>query len=222
MSKKEEIYWTKADWLVLGLIILCFFFSAALWTRIPDIVPVHWNIQGQPDRFGPKFINLFLLPVLSLFVLAIMSYLPRLDPFAKNYRRFAKVFQVFKLVISAFFLYLYVIILYASSLQQGFSAKIFFIPAFSVLFIIIGYYLPQLKRNFFIGIRTPWTLSSDKSWNKSHHLAGRIFILAGIANLIGIFLPATAAFYLFLGILITGGLIITIYSYWVYQQDRPL
>lgn len=220
MTRKENIYWTKIDWVLLVLITLALMVSLVLWTKLPDILPVHWNIAGEADRYGPKFINLFLLPIFSLVVLLLMSWFPRLDPFLKNYQRFAKAFQAFKLVLTVFFLYLYVIILYSSYFGISFSANTFFVPAFSVLFIILGYYLPRLKRNFFIGIHTPWTLTSDKSWDLSHLWAGRVFVAAGVINLLGLIFKPEAAFLLFMAILVIGAVGIVVFSYWVYRNDK--
>jgi uncharacterized membrane protein len=220
MTQKEGFYWTKIDWLLLVMILLALGVSLVLISQFPERVPVHWNIAGEADRYGSKYINLFLLPLLSLAALLMMSWLPKFEPFGRNYRRFATAFQVYKVILTGFFLYLYVIILYSSYFRTGFSASVFFVPALSVLFVILGYYLPRLKRNFFIGIRTPWTLYSDESWDKSHLLAGRVFVAAGIVNLLGLIFRPELAFGLFMVVLVVGVLGITVYSYLVYKADK--
>jgi len=218
--KNKLKFWTKVDNLLLFIIFCVFGFSIYYYAKLPDKIPVHWNALGEIDRYGPKYINLFLLPGISLVTLVIMSYLPKMDPFSQNYLRFARVFQVFKVVITLFFLYLYAMVVYASFNEHSFSANVFFIPAFSLLFIIIGYYLPHLKRNFFIGIRTPWTLSSDESWDRSHFWAGRVFVSAGILNLLGLFFKPEWSFTIFISILVLGIIGITVYSYLVFLKDR--
>ncbi|TSC92976.1 MAG: hypothetical protein CEN89_341 [Candidatus Berkelbacteria bacterium Licking1014_7] len=220
MKLMKKLFWGKWDWLILALIGCVFILSGMLWQELPDQLPVHWNFAGEPDRYGSKFINLFALPIFSLLTLLGMSWIPRIDPFSKNYEKFAGAFMTFKAIITLFFIYLYAVVIYASFYGDNIPGNIFFIPAFSVLFIIMGYYLPRLRRNYFIGIRTPWTLSSDESWDKSHFWAGRVFVAVGLINLLGIFIDSFYSIWLFFSILSLGIIGIVIYSYFVYKKDK--
>lgn len=147
--------WNKIDWLALTLLLFIFIISFIVDPYLPDKVPTHWNIHGEVDDWGSKYVNLFLMPSIALFVYLLMSFLPAVDPFRKNYDKFAKSYWSFKIFLTAFFVFLHFVILYSSIKAIPLKANLIFGIPTALLFIFIGWILPQLKRNFFIGIKTP-------------------------------------------------------------------
>lgn len=139
-----------------------------------------------------------------------------IDPFKENYKRFSKTYKLLRdVAITAIFAFKFTSHLSNFGINR---AKLLYILA-SLLTIIFGNYMPALKRNWFIsGIKTPWTLSNEDVWNKTHRLGGKLFVLAGILGLISILI--TGQGYIFLVLLLLATVAITIYSFWVYQQYK--
>src|SRR3989339_1185721 len=158
---------------------------------MPEIMASHWGLNGVANGYMPRAWALSLLPGILFIVAVLLSILPKLDPFAKNIDSFRKYYDLLVFIICAFLLYIHTItILWNYGIMFDMTKAI--IPAFSLLFFIIGGILPKLKRNWFAGIRTPWTMSSDKVWEKTHVLGGKLFKIAAISALFGLFLAEYA------------------------------
>jgi uncharacterized membrane protein len=186
----------------------------------PDRVPTHWNIRGEVDGWGSKYINLFLIPSIALAAYLLMSFLPAIDPFRKNYEKFAKPYLYFKIFLAFFFIYLEIFLLYASVRFNPPQGNLMFAIPFSLLLCFIGWILPQLKRNFFIGIKTPWSLVSDDNWKKTHVFGGKAFILAGVASLIASFFGGVASFIILIGGALIAAFSAVVYSYLIYRKEK--
>jgi len=207
----------KKDILPIIIILIALVVGIQLYPSLPDKVPSHWNSQGEVDAQSSKGFVIFFMPFLALAIYLLMTFIPRIDPLRKNYEKFAKVYFLFKVLLSLFFVALYLFMLAAAS---GFEMNItyFMLPAFSILFILIGIMLPKLKRNWFIGIRTPWTIHSDEVWSDTHKFSGRAFITAGIVSFLGAFLPSFA-FVIFLTAVLTAAAISVVYSYFSFKKQ---
>lgn len=187
---------------------------------MPDRVPTHWNIRGEVDGYGSKYINLFLMPSIALVAYLLMSFLPAIDPFRKNYEKFAKPYLYFKIFLAFFFVYLEIFLLYSSVRFSPPQGSLMFAIPFSLLLCFIGWILPQLKRNFFIGIRTPWNLISDENWKKTHDFGGKTFLLAGIASLVAAFFGSVPGFVVLIASVFIAAFAAVIYSYLIYRKEK--
>lgn len=183
---------------------------------IPDQIPSHWNAQGQVDGYSSKPIVVFLLLGVLAAIYLLMLFLPRLDPFKKNYKEFETPYYVLRLALLIFFAALYVFTLFAAA---GYKLDIrkFIIPSMSLLFIVFGVLMPKIKRNYFVGIRTPWTLHSEQVWLKTQQLGGWAFIAAGILCFFTLWAGAWA-FGIFIVIVLLAVLAPIIYSYLEYKK----
>jgi len=183
---------------------------------IPDQIPTHWNAQGQIDGYSSKPVAVFLLLGILVALYLLMLLLPHLDPLKKNYNEFEKYYYILRLALTVFFVALYVFTLLAAA---GYKLNIqkFIIPAFSVLLIIMGLVLPKMKRNYFIGIRTPWTLHSDEVWQKTHKFGGWCFVGAGVFCFFTLW-AGEWAFGIFIAIIIIAALLPMVYSYLEYKK----
>jgi uncharacterized membrane protein len=185
---------------------------------MPELMASHWNATGEVDGYMPKNWGLFFMPILSLILLAILLIVPRLDPLKKNIETFNKYFYGFLIAIFIFLFYLHVLTL-IWNLGYRFELIRYLAPAFAMLFYYCGILIEHAKKNWSIGIRNPWTLSSELVWEKTHKLGGRLFKICGILSLLGIILPQLAIWFILIPIL-SVTIYTTIYSYIEYRRSR--
>ena len=186
--------------------------------NLPPIVPTHWGINGQVDAWGSRNFTLFLAPGLILAMYLLFLVLPHFDPKKENYQKFSSTYHGFKSALMIFFFLLYLITGFAGLGYQLPIDKII-TAMMGVLFLVIGSYLPKLKTNWFIGIRTPWTLSSEAVWQKTHQIGGKLFILEGFLILLSLLLlKGVWLFSFFMISILILLIIIFVYSYWVYRK----
>lgn len=158
----------------------------------------------------------FLMPIVTLAIFLLFLLIPEIDPLKKNIAKFRKYFDWFVVLIVLFLLYIYSLTLFWN-LGYRFDMGQMIIPALGFLFFYIGVLLKHTKRNWFIGIRTPWTLSSDAVWDKTHQLGSKLFKIAGIIALLGILIPKYAI-WLVLIPAISFSLYLFVYSYFEYKK----
>lgn len=199
---------------IFSVIISAFFF----YTKMPEQVPVHWNYAGEIDRYGSKIEACLLFPAIISILYLLFLFLPILDPKKERYDQFKRVYHIIKNVT---ILFLGIMFFITSLNAIGYNIPVnIWVPTFvGLLFIILGNYLSKIKSNWFVGIRTPWTLSSEEVWNKTHRLASKLFVLAGIIMILINLLPTKFIIPVFL-INIFGTIItIIVYSYIIYRKE---
>ncbi|MBN2067594.1 MAG: SdpI family protein [Candidatus Diapherotrites archaeon] len=190
--------------------------SFLVFPMLPDAVPVHWNASGSIDAYGPAWMGAFLFPAIIAFVLLLFAVTPKIAIFKENLKSFEKQYWALALVLQVFFLVFYGVTL-MPNFGIEFSYNLLFITPLSFLFVAIGLLMPSFKRNFFVGIRTPWTLASDRVWAKTHRFGGRLFIVFGIATLFSVALPEWA-FAVVIGLALLMVAATFVYSYLVYKK----
>lgn len=205
--------------IVLSLIAVAVIVGALLWNQLPEQMASHWNANDEVDGYMPKFWGIFLMPLVTLGMFGLFLLLPNIDPLKANISQFRGVFNLFILLITAFMLYIHALIIAWSLGYQNFRISSAMLPFLGVLFIFIGYMLRQAKRNFFIGIRTPWTLSSDTVWDKTHQLGSVLFMISGALVILGSILGGMIAFWLLFVLLIGSSLFLVVYSYFLYRDE---
>ena len=145
---------------------------------MPDVVASHWNAAGELNGTMPKFWGLALIPLLMYGFCALLAVLPRIDPLRNNYQKFQDYYEGFILVFAAFLFFIQLqIILWGLGIHV--SPNLTMPVMIGGLFVYIGFMMEHAEPNWFVGIRTPWTLSSDSVWKKTHQRAGALFRLAG-------------------------------------------
>ncbi len=205
--------------IVLSLIAISIVAGVLLWNQLPDPMASHWNANDQVDGYMPKFWGVFMMPLMVLGMYVLFLVIPGIDPLKANIAQFRGAFNLFIVLISVFMLYIHGLTLAWSLGYQDFKMSAAMLPFMGVLFIFIGYMLRQAKRNFFIGIRTPWTLSSDTVWEKTHQLGSVLFMVSGALAFIGSFLGGELAFWLFFVPLMGSAFFLVIYSYILYRSE---
>lgn len=205
-------------WLVLAAAL----FSLSVYSRLPEQMASHWNINDQVDGTVSRPWGAFLMPLVTVALLGLFLLIPEIDPHKANVARFRGIFNQFILLMVVFLTYLHALTLAWNLGYTGFRMSLALLPAIGVSFIFVGYLLTKAKRNFFIGIRTPWTLSSDAVWDKTHRLGSQLFVACGILAFIGAFLSGRTAFWFLFVPLIGSTLFLVAYSYFLYRQEAGL
>ncbi len=199
------------------IVLLLFAVSAFFYPQLPDKLASHWNAAGQADGYSSKFWGLFLLPIIAAVLTLFLLLIPRLDPLKANVEKFKGYYYGFIILFLLFFLYLHLLTI-VYNLGYAFNMTMFLVPAFSVLFYYMGVMVSKAKRNYFIGIRTPWTLSSDSVWDKTHKLGGKLFKIAAIITLLGVLLGQYAIWFMLVPISLVA-IITVVYSYLVFRKE---
>jgi len=205
--------------LVLLMIIGATFAGLLLWNRLPDQMASHWNVNDEVDGYMSKTWGVFMMPLITLGLFGLFLVIPSIDPLKANIAKFRQTFNLFIVLIIAFMFYIHGLTLAWSLGYTNFKMSVSMLPAIGLLFIFIGYMLRKAKRNFFIGIRTPWTLSSDTVWDKTHQLGAILFMVSGVIALIGSFFGGMTAFWLLFAPSIGSTIFLLVYSYVLYQRE---
>ncbi|MFZ0033852.1 MAG: SdpI family protein, partial [Sedimentisphaerales bacterium] len=177
----------------------------------------HWNAKGEVDGYMSKFWGLFLMPLTLVGVGLLFFAIPRIDPLKTNIERFRKYYDGFIILFSIFFVSIDLqIILW--NLGTKISPNVILPISLGLLFFYIGILCEHSKRNWFIGIRTPWTLSSEKVWDKTNKVGGKLFKIAGMIAFIGVLFQSYAIFFVIIPVLAVAVYTI-VYSYFEYQKE---
>lgn len=205
----------KKEWVIILLILLGFIIGTYFYPYLPDKVPTHWNIHGEIDGYGSKLFGAFGMPLINLGIYLLYVVLPYVDPKRNNYESFKPTYQLYKYIIIIFFFCLHVITM-LNATGINISIMTFIIIAMSLLFILMGNAMGRVKHNYFIGIKTPWTLANEEVWKRTHRLAAPLWVAGGILNLI-LFLLGIGA-YSFLVVIIIISIVPSVYSYIIYRK----
>jgi len=212
-----KITWRSeiASWLGLALILALAVWG---WATLPDRIPVHWNITGQIDRYGDKIEGVLLIPALAVGIYLLLLFLPRIDPGRANYARFA---GSYALIRASILVMLAAVYLASMLVADGVPVDIPTAVGGVVggLLVALGAVFGKVRPNWFVGIRTPWTLSSEMSWTRTHRLGGWLFILMGIALAASAVSHAVIAIYVTIGFIFVSTIWLFVYSYLVWRSD---
>ncbi len=189
-----------------------------LWNQLPDPMASHWGMDDQVNGTTSKFWGVFLMPVMAVAMFLLFLVIPSIDPLKANIAKFRETFNTFIILITVFMLYIYGLTLAWNLGYTNFRMSTAMLPALGLLFIFVGGLIQKSKRNFFIGIRTPWTLSSDTVWDETHRVGGQLFKISGVLALIGAFFPSYAFWFLFIP-LASSALFSVVYSYILFQRE---
>lgn len=187
-----------------------------MYTELPDIVPIHWGIDGHPDQMGNKLTQILFFPIIALIFVIVSPIVPRLDPKKDNYKKFAPIWEIVQFSILALFFYIYLVTFYAI-LHPEINIGVFMMSGIGILFLILGNYLGKIRQNYFVGIKLPWTIDNEEVWNKTHRFGGKIFMFGGIIMLFDSYFQI----YPFVILLSIIGMILiapTIYSYILHKN----
>jgi len=206
-------------WIPAGLIAAAWVISLAVFERLPERVPTHWGISGQVDGWSSRTFGAFALPALMLMIWGLCYWLPAIDPRRGNYAKFRGTYDIVVAAILGFMLIVHVAIL-AVSLGVNVPIPVVISLAVGMMLVLVGNLLPRARPNWFFGIRTPWTLSSDRVWDRTHRLGGRMMVVAGLIIAVSGFAPPPWPGIL-IGVAAAGAAVVPIvYSYIIWREDK--
>jgi uncharacterized membrane protein len=194
-----------------------------VYSSLPATVPVHFGIDGTPDRYGSRgefLVTFFILTGTSFFLYLLMKVLPAIDP--KKMVKFGEAtFQKMALGLVLFLSVLTIAIIF-STINRSFKIDKLILPIIGLLFAFMGNIMHSIKPNYFFGLKTPWTLEDNDTWRATHRVAGKLWFVGGILlTIVVLLLPAEASFIVFISIIGILTLIPVIYSYIYYKRHHP-
>jgi uncharacterized membrane protein len=209
---KESLLW--------ALIVLPYVYLAIVWNKIPDQVPTHFNITGNADAWSGKTSLIFFPGALGIGIYLLMLLIPVLDP-KKKIRNMGDKYYTFRFMLTFFFSLFATYLLYISN-SGSLKNPNLLIGLIGALFAMLGNYFQTVRPNYFIGIRTPWTLENEQTWKKTHRLGGRLWMAGGILIVfISFIIRSNNALAITFAIILSVKVIVPIvYSYIEFQKEK--
>ena len=189
--------------------------------HLPATMPIHWGANGEADGFATKINAMILTVGIMVLIYFVIAFVPRIDPRKENYKYFSKTYNILLNAVLLLFFFVNM-----STILQGLGYNVpmsYIAPIMAgLVFIIIGNYLQRVRSNYFMGIRTPWTLSNENVWKKTHRLSGKIFFIGGLLILISAFLPDGYKSVIMWGSIVLCVAIPYLYSYLAYKKEMNM
>ncbi|HEV2017709.1 MAG TPA: SdpI family protein [Gemmatimonadaceae bacterium] len=213
-------------WIPLVIVAAAFIASAVVYPRLPERIPTHWELSAHPSGYLPtpngwsdRMWGAWALPIFLLGMWALVKILPKIDPRGSNYAKFGGAFEGIIVSIMLFMLGMHIIILraalgYPVAMQRVVPVGV------GVLLIVIGNLLPRARPNWFVGIRTPWTLSSDRVWEKTHRVGGQVFVAGGILIVLAALAMQQWAHVVLITVVLVCTATVLIYSYVEWKREQ--
>ena len=205
--------------IVLILLLVSAFAGVFLWNCLPDPMASHWDVNDQVNGTMPRFWGVFLTPLISLGMFLLFLLIPAIDPLKANITKFRNTFNLFIAFMVLFLVYVQGLTLAWNLGFTNFRMSTSLMPAIGLLFILVGFMIRKAKRNFFIGIRTPWTLSNDKVWDETHRVGSWLFMGSGVLTILGSFFDGMTTFLFLFVPLIGSAIFLVVYSYLLFQRE---
>ncbi len=185
------------------------------WPHLPETIPVHWDAHGHVDRYGSRMSLWLLGPGLMTFSTALFAVLPWFSPKRFEIGTFESAYLRLMLIVVTMMGYVFAVVLWAV-LGDGLDLTRAMLGGIAVFIALIGNLMGKVRRNFFVGVRTPWTLASERVWYATHRLAGKMMVGAGLVCAIGAF--AGVPVWLWIGVMMAGTLTPVVYSLVYYKR----
>lgn len=205
----------------LGITLLTLVAWLITLPHLPATMPIHWGANGEADGFATKINAMILTVGIMVLIYFIIAFVPRIDPRKENYKYFSKTYNILLNAVLLLFFFVNM-----STILQGLGYNVpmsYIAPIMAgLVFIIIGNYLQRVRSNYFMGIRTPWTLSNENVWKKTHRLSGKIFFIGGLLILISAFLPDGYKSVIMWGSIVLCVAVPYLYSYLAYKKEMNM
>jgi len=192
-------------------------FSIWAYPRLPAQVATHWGIQGEADGWSSPLAAVLMVPLATLIVAGVMLAAPRIDPRRESWEIHGRTYWLVVNLVSCFLLAVHILII-GEGLGWGLPVARLIPIAVGALLVLIGNLLPRLHPNWFMGIRTPWTLSSDEVWRRTHRLGGTLLVIAGLLTVLGGFFAGGIAIYLIVALVGVCVLVPVLYSWLLWRR----
>ncbi|EGW41907.1 SdpI family protein [Desulfosporosinus sp. OT] len=214
---KNEKMLLRLMWAIamLPVIVTVFVFD-----RLPEQIPMHWNIYGQVNAWHPKFPWIFLMPVIGILITIMATVLPRIDPKKENYERFKPQYFIIRLILVVFFAIMHMVIISISLGATFIKVDTIIKLMVGILFIVLGNLMPKFKQNYFVGIKTPWTLANEVVWAKSHRHGGFVWFITGFVLSVLAFLPGKGSAIAYFVLILLASIEPILYSWIQFRKQK--
>jgi uncharacterized membrane protein len=202
-------------WLIL---LLPFAYIPFIWDNLPEEIPIHWNLQGEVDNYGSRTFGTLFLPVLNIAMYLLFLVIPRIDPRRKNFDYFGNTYRNIRIVLAVFMMAMFFLTMQWALGNKIFDGKTISIFVFALL-AVFGNFMRTIRSNYFVGIRTPWTLDNAEVWRRTHEVGGRLWFYASLAAILFSFILPKDAMIIFQAVYL--GVIIVypiLYSYLLFRK----
>ncbi len=206
------------EWGLILLVISLFILGAIFYPRLPEKVPSHWNAKGEVDQYSSRFWGAFGMPIMIALLYLGLLYIPYIDPKRENYIRFESTYRMIRVLIVLIFSILQIVLLGVVLTGKNYLISRLVPALIGVMFIFIGNFLPKVKYNWFLGVRTPWTLSNEEVWRRTHKFSGYLFVIGGLLMLLGAFLSPPMNFIVGVGGILFVSILSIVYSFYVFKR----
>ncbi|MGI5921084.1 MAG: SdpI family protein [Syntrophomonadaceae bacterium] len=199
--------------LLLGLLVS----GIIVYPHLPPQVPGHWNIHGEVDAYYSRQFGAFFVPLMTVGIYLLMLFIPMIDPRRENYVRFSGAYTFLRWALVLFFTVLY---LATILIALGYTVDVALIikAMVAVLLIVTGNYMGQFRHNYFVGIRTPWTLANEEVWQQTHRMGAKIWVAGGLVCLVMAPIKSVWAAYVFFTSIMIMTLVPIVYSYILFKK----
>ncbi|MBR3755108.1 MAG: SdpI family protein [Clostridia bacterium] len=199
------------------LILVPIIFGLLVWSDLPEKIPIHWGLDGTPDRYGSKGFAVFGFPLVVLALQWLCAVITEKDPKNKNQSKKALglmlwIFPAVSLAVSA--------LMYSYTLGSEPDIKAVMCVLLGIIYVAIGNYLPKCRQSHTVGIKIKWTLSDEENWNATHRFGGKIAVVCGVLVILCAFLPNTAAFAALICLALVMVAVPTVYSYRLFKKKN--
>jgi len=208
----------KSEIIIVGIALLSFAIGIYYYPQMPEQMASHWNAKGQVDDYLSKFWGLFLIPITLVGLALLFMAVPRMDPLRENIEKFRRYYDGFVILFMLFMIVVYLLtILWNTGIKI--SLNVFLPIAAGIMFVGVGILVENTRQNWFVGIRTPWTMSSESVWDKTHRMAGKLFKIAGAIAIVGILFQSYAVYFVLVPAILVAVYTVA-YSYVEYKKER--
>ncbi|HOS69095.1 MAG TPA: SdpI family protein [Bacillota bacterium] len=206
----------KKELPIILIIIMMFAASIYFYPQLPDKIPTHWNFKGEIDGYSGKLSGAFLMPVMNIIMYGLFIFMPAIDPKKENYKLFESTYIYFRYLFHIFFLGIHGLII-AAALGYNVDTGRLVTLAVSLLLMLMGNVMGRLKHNYFVGIKTPWTLADEEVWRKTHRLGAILWTAGGLMGVIMSLLRQSMG-WVFIAVIAVMTFIPIVYSYLIFSK----
>lgn len=205
-------------WLGPGIMLLATLIGLLAYPELPDEIATHWGISGDPDDWTRKSVAVAIMPAIALVTWIVLILAPRIDPRRENFEAFADTYYWIVNGTMIFLAALHLLVI-ANGLGWDIPLSRAMLVGLGLLFVLIGVAMRRFKSNWVAGIRTPWTLSDEEVWTRTHERGAAVFVISGLATIIGaLLLPIAVATIVSLLLILGGSIWVVVYSYVLYRD----
>jgi uncharacterized membrane protein len=213
------VHLDRRDTIGLAIVAITIVVSALAYPSLPDQLAIHFGAGGQPDNFLATPLALALIPAIALGIVVLFKILPWLDPLGENTAAFQQYYDLVAVLTVGILAYVQGLIL-AWNLGYDFAIGQALVPVLAITYYVVGVVIENAEQNWFVGIRTPWTLSNERVWRETHDQTAILFKLAGVLALLAIPFPDQFAL-IAIGPIAVAAVLATIYSFVIYRRVAP-